>query len=424
VKRSRYTRVVPTGDEQCLLFNGLTGALARLSGPEARLLLSGRMEDAPPPFLERLAGGGFVVPPEVDELTVYRHAWYCYYHDPETLHLAIIPTQACDMDCFYCLARRDESRMTRETADRLVDLAAARSRRSRRLGVTWFGGEPLLALETIEYLSQRLMEVAAGNGCRYEAVLFTNGYTLTPKTVDRLRALGVVNITIPLDGPRAVHEGRRPHAGGRPTFDRILANAAAAAQRCDVTVQSLVDKRNFDAAWELYDLLDAGGYLERLHFRIGRVECHLDVQDRRPGDLLGPVEFDRRYVQALRRRRGRPGLEPYRPALMLGCTYLQYHSLAVDPAGRLYKCLKAVGRPQWAVGSVDSPPRMSTPAMQPWLELDPCRRDDCRRCDVLPLCSGGCPQDYLEHGRAACSALRWTVDDWLRLVAEWPEVAT
>ncbi len=59
-------------------------------------------------------------------------------------------------------------------AERLLDTSGAGS-----IDVTWFGGEPFLAPDIIESLSERLIRVAEKHQAAYHADIITNGYLLT-----------------------------------------------------------------------------------------------------------------------------------------------------------------------------------------------------------------------------------------------------
>lgn len=81
--------------------------------------------------------------------------------------------------------------------------------RAKRLTVTWFGGEPLIATDVIEALSPRLISLAEERGCDYKAWVFTNGYLLDEDVVDLLLRCRVTNIHIPLDGVGATNDATR-----------------------------------------------------------------------------------------------------------------------------------------------------------------------------------------------------------------------
>lgn len=54
------------------------------------------------------------------------------------------------------------------------------------IGEIWFGGEPLLEMNLIQSVSERLMEICRKNRKIYSAQITTNGYTLTEEIFSKL----------------------------------------------------------------------------------------------------------------------------------------------------------------------------------------------------------------------------------------------
>ena len=93
--------------------------------------------------------------------------------------------------------------------------------------VSWFGGEPLLALDVIKEISEEIIEWAAAYGVTYQAEISTNGYYLSKETMQTLLAYGVNRVMVTLDGTKEVHDTRRILATGGPTYETILQNLRA-----------------------------------------------------------------------------------------------------------------------------------------------------------------------------------------------------
>jgi len=77
------------------------------------------------------------------------------------LSLTIAPTMACNFKCVYCYegerAKDVDSNnvtMSEETLNQLVEFI--RKSGVKKLGVEWYGGEPLLAIDVIENLSKKI----------------------------------------------------------------------------------------------------------------------------------------------------------------------------------------------------------------------------------------------------------------------------
>ena len=117
------------------------------------------------------------------------------------------------------------------------------------LSVTWYGGEPTLYLDMIEALSAQLRDACERRGAQYlPATIITNGYLLTEKTAQRLKAAGIEEAQVTLDGDRDTHNRRRPLKGGVGTFDRILENVAASRDILKIQIRINVDRSNADTA--------------------------------------------------------------------------------------------------------------------------------------------------------------------------------
>jgi len=137
-----------------------------------------------------------------------------------TFHL----THACNLRCTYCYTGAKVARsMSRETADAGVDFALALARRegSDHLDIVFFGGEPLLAADTILRICDRAIAAsAAAPGPRVSFKMSTNGLLLSPDILRELVARRVY-IAISLDGDPEVQDAQRPDAGGHGTSRRL-----------------------------------------------------------------------------------------------------------------------------------------------------------------------------------------------------------
>ena len=89
--------------------------------------------------------------------------------------------------------------MTQDVQDAVIQFIKQKIGTSKSLGVTWYGGEPTLALDVIEYISANLIEYCIDNGLDYSAGIITNGYLLTRETVSLLNKFKVQFYQITLD---------------------------------------------------------------------------------------------------------------------------------------------------------------------------------------------------------------------------------
>lgn len=114
--------------------------------------------------------------------------------------------------------------MSETTEDNVIRFLKRMKREAALLRITWFGGEPLLALKRMKSFCEKVREEI---GITFESNLITNGYLLTTDKIATLKDLAATSCQITLDGLAATHNARRPLYNGKPTFDTVVNNIEA-----------------------------------------------------------------------------------------------------------------------------------------------------------------------------------------------------
>ncbi|MBQ9007324.1 MAG: radical SAM protein, partial [Atopobiaceae bacterium] len=264
---------------------------------------------------------------------------------PEKVDLTIAPTLACNFDCPYCFEEHGRGKMSPNAQDDVVALVERLLKTSgaRELTVAWFGGEPLLALDVISSLTDRLVELARRRGAAYDARIITNGYLLDEPTVALLERLHVTRAEITLDGVGAAHDSTRYLAGGGATFDRIVENLSRPCLPLEVKLRHNVHAGNLEAVGEVRRFVgglarESGNDL-RFH--------PMPLEDSQAGrDRGSQVEILGREACACIDLPRDIGLG-LRAAGHLCCAQRLWE-MAVDELGNLYKCQLEIGAPSRA----------------------------------------------------------------------------
>jgi len=181
--KSRYNILVPLLRQRMLAYNAFTGALAiwdreDVSAYDGCLTAERSTDD---PLIIGLLRAGFLVPTSVDERELLRQQYEEARGDPRSLILTIAPTLMCNFACDYCFQGADKpsGTMSLDVQNAIVRLVSKAAGTGKRIGVTWYGGEPLLAKDVISGLSRRILAVATNAGVRLDGSIVTNGYGLT-----------------------------------------------------------------------------------------------------------------------------------------------------------------------------------------------------------------------------------------------------
>lgn len=461
-KASRYNIAVPAGDDMdMLLFNSATRSLLRVDTESFEAVRSlfhdgtrglARDHAVPVPgdldaeLAAVLEDGGFMVPRDLDEVATLRRAFEAS-RSSRDLGFTIGMTMACNFACPYCFEEHRPEHMTRETADAVVAFIVERIARvqARSVHVNWFGGEPLLNLDVLCELSSRLRAEAARAGASYASLAITNGALLTRTVAERLAASGVGVVQVTLDGPRDVHDARRPFKGGQPSFDRIVANLREVGNAIRVIVRVNVDRENHPRVGELVDALaDAGvlaaGGVERIY--AGKLTAYTE-QVKLVGDTI--IQHDLPSLDTpIRASLAGRGLSAPAEQVVLagppnrgGCSAMTDDSFVIGPRGHLFKCELGIHDVGEAIGAVagseadESVPQVPTtrrgrrlPVVgaavgskaHDWRAYNPFDNVKCSGCQFAPLCKGGCPKRVLEQDTAF---MQETCDYWDHNIARF-----
>ena len=309
----------------------------------------------------------------------------------------------CNLRCAYCFAGKgdyDQGRMlmSEETGKKAIDYLIARSQDRENLEVDFFGGEPLLNLETVKavvgYARQRERQ-AGKNFC---FTITTNGLALSDETIDLINR-EMSNVVLSLDGRKEVNDRMRKRVDGSGSFDAILpkfqklvadregeyylrgtftrhnldfARDVAALYRLgfdQVSVEPVVADPASDYAIRESDLPAVFAEYERL--------ASFMLEDAKKGGSLNFFHFMLDLSQgpcAIKRLRGCGSGNEY---------------LAVTPDGEVYPCHQFVGLEEWKMGNVHEN-SLDAEKKARFAAATVYQKPDCKDCWAKYYCSGGC----------------------------------
>ncbi len=400
---SRYNISAPVPGKKVLAIANLYKGTCAEYGP-IELYLMGVLDEIAEnhPIIGRLSKRGIIA--NFDERAAIETMGRGSCAGPRGVGLTICPTMGCNFDCPYCFENHRAGKMSADVQDDVVALAERmmNANGSKDISVTWFGGEPLLAPDVIESLSQRLIALTDERGGEYHAGIITNGYLLTRENVSMLEKYKVYSAQVTLDGMGEAHDATRHLAGGGPTFDRIVDNLREPIP-FSIEIRHNVHTENRDQM----DALEA--FVKELAKESGN-EIHYY-----PAPVSGSAVADERGQQvnllcggtdsevSIRQdsHRFTAGRGNYCGAQNIWC-------VGIDDKGNLQKCWESVDKPYQSFGTAhdwDPKDPLATASnvdnLTKYLNTAaPVPDEECRECVWLPLCAGGCPQKRLYETRA------------------------
>ncbi len=404
---SRYNLMIPNPDaEGCLIANVYRRSCVACTPLECCLLSMLDELDEAHPIIRHFASRGVITRIDERALLEARARLAAARHG---VSMTVCPTMGCNFDCPYCFENHRAGKMSLQVQDDVVALAdrLLKAAKAERLNIHWFGGEPLMALDVIESLSERLRAVAAEHGAEYSAGIITNGYLLSQDAADVLGRASVKKAQITLDGLRDVHDATRHLAGGAPTFDRITENLRTVKLPFRVSIRHNVRADNMQ---EIPPLMD---FVEKLSQESGNdLTCY-------PAVVRGNANADSRGSQVELLCDSSAGeIEAGKDTQIIGrrphfCGANTLYTIGVDDKGNLQKCWEDVDKPERSFGraSVWDPARPFQTADHPdkltcYLNATlPLNDPECRECVWLPACLGGCPNRRL-YAQRVCAAYK------------------
>ena len=436
MKPSRYNIFVPLQRGRVLVYNSFSGALATWEEVELtsyQQIAKGETRALDSEIVRNLFYGGYLVENAIDELALLEHHYHAHRFNSELMTLTIAPTLSCNFGCDYCFQgkRKPHDVMKLEVQDAIVALVERAAPGIKKLGIAWYGGEPLLKRRIIEALSDRLISVCDRHGIQYSAMMVTNGYRLDLELARSLyqRRVGIIQVT--LDGTPEYHDQRRILLSGKPTFERIMSNLKVVMENVPIhlSIRVNIDQRNRDQIRQLLDILVERGFSNRKNFKLyfAPVEamtqgCHL-VQDL----TIGKSEYGQ-LETSLYRYGYEKGLTvlPYPPRFHGTCAAVRPKGMVITPKGHIHKCWDTVTNPLFAVGSIfDLDAFQTNEKMQEWLRWTPFDNNTCRNCKLLVNCAGACAYKFVHagetRGEAAvlpCPSWKYSLQERLVLRAE------
>lgn len=399
---SKYNFAFALDDGHSVLaYNALSNALVVLDGPTHQRLDDIAQTSGPVALeaeLAPLVRLGFLIPSALDELAAIRKRNQSLRNRADALELTLAPTLSCNFACRYCFQDHPRAYMREPVQDALLRFVERQTPELRYLMITWFGGEPILAIKVLRRLSDAFARLAEREGFQYvPSAMVTNGWGLTRENCAILRECNMGRLQITVDGVGSVHDQRRMLSDGAGTFDRIVGNIQHVVEllpHVQVTIRVNVERQNEDAFHAVSEYVRGLPGGEKIRVYPGQVVPYTRHS------AVGATLDDQQFYELRRRhdldRTAAGGAPEQFPAIRADtyCCAQRAHAYVVSPTGALFKCWSELGLDEsravghlMAVADSDTGP-VRFPSV--YDEFDLTQDPECAECKVLPICGGGC----------------------------------
>ncbi|OUQ80167.1 thioether cross-link-forming SCIFF peptide maturase [Flavonifractor sp. An100] len=312
----------------------------------------------------------------------------------------------CNLRCRYCFASTGDfgtgHRMTMdvETAKKAIDWVVAKSGKRRNIEVDFFGGEPLMAMETVKETVRYARSLEKENDKCFRFTITTNGVLLNDENIEYINQ-EMSNVVLSLDGRPAVNDHMRPTINGKGSYEVIVPKfqkLVAGRGTKDYYVRGTFTRENLDFSEDVMHLASLGFR----HVSVEPASGPLDDPFAIKKEDLPRVEEE--YEKLARALMGRKDINFFHfnvdlaqgPCVIkrlrgcgAGCEYV-----AITPDGDIYPCHQFVGKDEYRMGNVfDGSFDMNISGT--FAEQNIYTRPACRDCWARFYCSGGCSASNL-----------------------------
>jgi len=312
----------------------------------------------------------------------------------------------CNLRCQYCFASTGDfgtgRRMTMdaETARRAIDFVVERSGGRRNIEVDFFGGEPLMAMDTVKATVEYARSLEETHDKRFRFTITTNGVLLDDANIEYINR-EMSNAVLSLDGRPEINDRMRRTVPGGGSYEVIVPKfqklAAGRGER-DYYLRGTFTRYNLDFASDVLHMAGLGFRHVSVEPVVGAPDCDYAIREedlpailaeyeKLAGELLERDDVDFFHFNVdlsqgpcvIKRLRG----------CGAGCEYV-----AVTPDGDVYPCHQFVGNEAYRLGNLYEG-SFDMELSRKFAALNIYTRPECKDCWARFYCSGGCSASNL-----------------------------
>ena len=311
-----------------------------------------------------------------------------------TLSLVIAPTLACNFACPYCYeANLPLTIMGEDIEDKIIDFINSFSKRCDSLEICWEGGEPLLGIDRIKSLLNKI-NTKSLLPLTYHSII-TNGYLFSEDIAHYFSNANLNFIQITIDGQEATHNKSRILKNGGDSYNRIISNIDMITQilpKCLVVVRTNVHEGNKSEFGTIYK-----DFCKRWEQNNVRLFPAFVMPNTNCTVSCCTPQNKTEFFLNLKRNEGIDNIN-FVPRHCVGsCSATSENSYVIAPDGRLYKCWNDIGIIDRSVGDVSVGINNNTLVAQYMIGSDKYSDPKCTECSLFPICDGGCNRHRIDN---------------------------
>lgn len=312
----------------------------------------------------------------------------------------------CNLRCKYCFADEGEYKgkrelMTPAIGKKAIDFVIEKCGPRKNIEIDLFGGEPLLAFDTIKEVVEYAKEQEKIHNKNIRFTMTTNATLLNDDIMEYLdKNMG--NIVLSIDGRKKVNDNVRVRADGSGSYDSILPKIKKMVEIRDKSKQyyarGTFTRQNLDFFEDVLHMANEGFDEISIEPVVLPDEHPLSLREEDLDTIFN--QYHKLLEEMIRRHKEGNEFKFYHFNIDLQggpCVYKRisgcgagHEYVAIAPSGDIYPCHQFVGNKEFLMGNLlkgfDTKDSISNEFKKAHIYNKP----ECRKCWARFYCSGGC----------------------------------
>ncbi|WP_165828278.1 radical SAM/SPASM domain-containing protein [Chryseobacterium phosphatilyticum] len=432
-KLSHYTVSTQVSEDKYVVFSTRSCKVLLLQKENYHSLMNGHFEKINADIKNQLITAVILVPLFEDELTEIVEENKMMIEANDVLYQVIQPSSNCQLGCDYCGQQHTKNDLQAKDYEKLIERLKYKLslKEYKGLFIGWFGGEPLMSLQTLRKVTGKLKELTSDLGIGYSAKITTNGLALKKNIfLELVNEHAVKTIEVTLDGTAEFHDKRRFVKSGENSFDLIFKNLVDIFSienykdlGANISIRCNVDSTNYQAVVPLLQLMHEHGFQDKISFfYVAPIhswgnEAHLVSLEK---ETFAEKEIE--WILEQYKYGFSPSILPVRNHEL--CMITSLDAELIDAYGNMYNCTEVSYVPVYEntpykignIKDIEIDQKFNSLHLQNWNDIVHTDQKGypCYTCKMFPVCGGGCPKSW-EEGIMACPSNKFNIQDKLAI---------
>lgn len=410
-KKSNYNILVPYKENSTIIFNPLKGSIGRFTNETLERFNKNELTDDE---IKILLDKGILIDNDFDELNKINDDRKITICDNNLKHFRIWPTSACNARCYYCFEKGIKPvTMTKEVADATIKFMIDKLENNNLLSIEWFGGEPLVNVNIIDYIYSKIKPVCKEKNCKIFSTMITNGSLINESIAKKIcHDWDIKQIQITLDGYADYYDTAKNYYNKKLHNFNTVINAIKLLNKesIKISIRMNYDMKNYDSIVELVNYLhNEFEDSSNITYYIYPLWSSTDeeYEDKFISKAVAEKKllniFDLLLKYNMRSAKKLANLNYKKHA----CFARNKNSYTILADGKITKCAETFKQ---VIGDIWDGIK-DTKTFDIWTNTD--LETKCKNCIYLPLCQGGCKSSYFTS-MPQCFAFKDIIEDVIR----------